>query len=126
EFVAKFGPNTKTVADLRAEIEKNMQRELDNAVTANIKQQVLDGLLEQNNIDVPNAAVDEEINVLRQQAAQRFGGNAKQALELPREIFEEQAKRRVKVGLLLSKVISGNDLKVDEDRVKSMNRLSHD
>ena len=120
EFVAKFGPNTKTVADLRAEIEKNMQRELDNAVTANIKQQVLDGLLEQNNIDVPNAAVDEEINVLRQQAAQRFGGNAKQALELPREIFEEQAKRRVKVGLLLSKVISGNDLKVDEDRVKSM------
>ncbi len=97
-----------------------MQRELDNAVTANIKQQVLDGLLEQNNIDVPNAAVDEEINVLRQQAAQRFGGNAKQALELPREIFEEQAKRRVKVGLLLSKVISGNDLKVDEDRVKSM------
>ncbi|ERF78014.1 trigger factor [Gallibacterium anatis] len=120
EFVAKFGPNTKTVADLRAEIEKNMQRELDNAVTANIKQQVLDGLLEQNNIDVPNAAVDEEINVLRQQATQRFGGNAKQALELPREIFEEQAKRRVKVGLLLSKVISGNDLKVDEDRVKSM------
>src|SRR5699024_8687223 len=84
EFVAKFGPNTKTVADLRAEIEKNMQRELDNAVTANIKQQVLDGLLEQNNIDVPNAAVDEGINVIRQQAAQRFGGKAKPALGLPR------------------------------------------
>ncbi|MFC0309339.1 trigger factor [Gallibacterium trehalosifermentans] len=120
EFVAKFGPNTKTVADLRAEIEKNMQRELDNAVTANIKTQVLDGLLEQNEIDVPSSAIDQEIDALRQQAAQRFGGNAKQALELPREIFEEQAKRRVKVGLLLSKVISSNELKVDEDRVKAM------
>lgn len=120
EFVAKFGPNTKTVADLRNEIVKNMQRELDNAVTANIKTQVLDGLLEQNELDVPSSAVDQEIDVLRQQAAQRFGGNAKQALELPREIFEEQAKRRVKVGLLLSKVISSNELKVDEDRVKAM------
>ncbi|MFC0322560.1 trigger factor [Gallibacterium melopsittaci] len=120
EFVAKFGPNTKTVADLRAEIEKNMQRELDNAVTANIKTQVLDGLLEQNEMDVPSSAIDQEIDVLRQQAAQRFGGNSKQALELPREIFEEQAKRRVKVGLLLSKVISSNELKVDEDRVKAM------
>lgn len=120
EFVAKFGPNTKTVADLRNEIVKNMQRELDNAVTANIKTQVLDGLIEQNDIDVPSSAVDQEIDVLRQQAAQRFGGNAQQALELPREIFEEQAKRRVKVGLLLSKVISSNELKVDEDRVKAM------
>ncbi|OBW95071.1 trigger factor [Gallibacterium salpingitidis] len=120
EFVAKFGPNTKTVADLRNEIVKNMQRELDNAVTTNIKTQVLDGLLEQNELDVPSSAVDQEIDVLRQQAAQRFGGNAKQALELPREIFEEQAKRRVKVGLLLSKVISSNELKVDEDRVKAM------
>ncbi len=120
EFVAKFGPNTKTVADLRNEIVKNMQRELDNAVTANIKTQVLDGLIEQNDIDVPSSAVDQEVDVLRQQAAQRFGGNAQQALELPREIFEEQAKRRVKVGLLLSKVISSNELKVDEDRVKAM------
>lgn len=120
EFVAKFGPNTKTVTDLRNEIVKNMQRELDNAVTANIKTQVLDGLIEQNDIDVPSSAVDQEVDVLRQQAAQRFGGNAQQALELPREIFEEQAKRRVKVGLLLSKVISSNELKVDEDRVKAM------
>ncbi|OBX04030.1 trigger factor [Gallibacterium genomosp. 3] len=120
EFVAKFGPNTKTVTDLRNEIVKNMQRELDNAVTANIKTQVLDGLIEQNDIDVPSSAVDQEVDVLRQQAAQRFGGNAQQALELPREIFEEQAKRRVKVGLLLSTVISSNELKVDEDRVKAM------
>ncbi|UXN35183.1 trigger factor [Avibacterium paragallinarum] len=120
EFVEKFGPNTKTVADLRAEIAKNMQRELKNALTARVKNQVIEGLIEQNPIDVPAAAVEQEIDVLRQQAAQRFGGNQQQAAQLPRELFEEQAKRRVQVGLLLAEVIASNELKVDEDRVNAM------
>lgn len=120
EFVAKFGPNTKTVADLRAEIAKNMKRELKNALTARVKNQVIEGLIEQNPIDVPAAAVEQEIDVLRQQAAQRFGGNQQQASQLPRELFEEQAKRRVQVGLLLAEVIASNELKVDEDRVNAM------
>ncbi|HBO37382.1 MAG TPA: trigger factor [Pasteurellaceae bacterium] len=120
EFVAKFGPNTKTVADLRAEIAKNMQRELKKALVAKIKNQVIEGLLEQNPIEVPLAAVEQEIEVLRGQAAQRFGGNTEQAAQLPRELFEEQAKRRVQVGLLLSEVISSNELKADEERVKTM------
>ena len=120
EFVAKFGPNTKSVADLRNEIRKNMQRELKNALTTRVKTQVIDGLVEQNQIDVPSSAVEQEIEVLRQQAAQRFGGNAQQAAQLPRELFEEQAKRRVLVGLLLSQVIASNELKADEERVKAM------
>ena len=109
EFVAKFGPNTKSVADLRNEIRKNMQRELKNALTTRVKTQVIDGLVEQNQIDVPSSAVEQEIDVLRQQAAQ-----------LPRELFEEQAKRRVLVGLLLAQVISSNELKADEERAKAM------
>lgn len=120
DFVKKFGPNTKTVADLRAEIAKNMQRELKNALTARVKQQVIDGLLAENAIEVPTSAVDQEIEVLRNQAAQRFGGNAQQAAQLPRELFEEQAKRRVQVGLLFSEVIRSNELKVDEERAKAM------
>ena len=120
EFVAKFGPNTKTVADLRAEIRKNMERELKNALVSRVKQQVINGLIEQNPIDVPASAVEEEINVLRNQAAQRFGGNAQQAAQLPRELFEADAKRRVQVGLLFSEVIKSNELKADEERAKAM------
>ena len=120
EFVAKFGPNTKTVTDLRNEIRKNMQRELKNALTSRVKQQVIDGLLAENALEVPFAAVDQEIEVLRGQAAQRFGGNAQQAAQLPRELFEEQAKRRVQVGLLFGEIIASNELKADEDRVKAM------
>ena len=120
EFVAKFGPNTKSVADLRNEIRKNMQRELKNALVTRVKTQVIDGLVEQNQIDVPSSAVEQEIEVLRQQAAQRFGGNAQQAAQLPRELFEAEATRRVQVGLLFSEVIKSNELKADEERAKAM------
>jgi trigger factor len=120
EFVSKFGPNSKTVADLRVEIKKNMERELKNALVSRVKNQVIDGLIEQNPLDVPAAAIEQEIEVLRNQAAQRFGGNAQQAAQLPRELFEEQAKRRVQVGLLFSEVIASNELKADEARVKAM------
>ncbi|EMH4131949.1 TPA: trigger factor [Serratia marcescens] len=120
EFIKRFGVADGSVAGLRTEVRKNMERELKGAVRNRIKSQAIDGLVSANEIDVPAALIDGEIDVLRRQAAQRFGGNEKQALELPRELFEEQAKRRVVVGLLLGEVISTNDLKADEDRVKTL------
>ncbi|MCW7760908.1 trigger factor [Photorhabdus luminescens] len=120
EFIKRFGIADGTVDGLRAEVRKNMERELKNAVRNRIKSQVIEGLVKANEIDVPAAVVDSEIDVLRRQSAQRFGGNEKQALELPRELFEEQAKRRVVVGLLLGEVISSNELKADEERVKTL------
>lgn len=120
EFIKRFGITDGTVDGLRAEVRKNMERELKNAVRNRIKSQVIDGLVKANEIEVPAAVVNSEIDVLRRQSAQRFGGNEKQALELPRELFEEQAKRRVVVGLLLGEVISSNELKADEERVKGL------
>ncbi|CNH15195.1 trigger factor [Yersinia pekkanenii] len=118
EFIKRFGVADGSLAGLRAEVRKNMERELKGAVRNRVKTQAIDGLVSANEIDVPAALVDSEIDVLRRQAAQRFGGNEKQAAELPRELFEEQAKRRVVVGLLLGEVISQHELKADEDRVK--------
>ena len=120
EFIKRFGVEDGSVAGLRTEVRKNMDRELKGAIRNRIKTQAIDGLVEANEIDVPAALVDSEIDVLRRQAAQRFGGNQQQALELPRELFEEQAKRRVVVGLLLGEVIRTHELKADEDRVKGL------
>jgi len=120
EFIKRFGVEDGSIAGLRTEVRKNMERELKGAVRNRIKSQAIDGLVNANNIDVPAALVDGEIDVLRRQAAQRFGGNENQALELPRELFEEQAKRRVVVGLLLGEVIRTQELKADEDRVKTL------
>ncbi|OCH17930.1 trigger factor [Aliivibrio sp. 1S165] len=119
EFVTKFGAQGG-VEGLKAEVRKNMERELAQAVKNKIKEQAINGLVEQNDIDVPSALIDQEVQVLRQQAVQRFGGNADSAPELPRELFEEQAKRRVVVGLLLGEVIKTEELKADDEKVKAL------
>ncbi|KYP95619.1 trigger factor, partial [Sodalis-like endosymbiont of Proechinophthirus fluctus] len=119
-FIKRFGVADGTLAGLRAEVRKNMERELKKAVRNCLKKQVIDGLLSMNDIRVPAVLVNSEIDALKRQEAQRFGGNEKQALELPRELFEEQAKRRVKVGLLLGEVIRKYELKADETRVSAL------
>ncbi|WP_146449168.1 trigger factor [Vibrio kanaloae] len=119
EFVSKFGA-ADGVEGLKAEVRKNMERELKQAVKNRIKEQAIDGLVNENNIDVPSALIDQEIGVLRQQAAQRFGGNTEAADQLPRELFEEQAKRRVVVGLLLGEVIKTEELEADDEKVKAI------
>ncbi|HGH6006983.1 TPA: trigger factor [Vibrio cholerae] len=120
EFVARFGVAEGGVDALKAEVRKNMERELKQAIKARIKEQAIEGLVKENEIQVPSALIDQEINVLRQQAAQRFGGNVEAAAQLPRELFEEQAKRRVVVGLLLGEVIRTHELKADEEKVKAL------
>jgi trigger factor len=123
EFMKKFGVEDGEMATLKAEIEKNMQRELKAALKNRLKQQVMDGVLEKNDIEVPSALVDNEVNVMRQQMFQQFGGG--QAMEnfdtsmLPAELFSEQATRRVSLGLLLSKAIEDNDIKPSEDEVRA-------
>ncbi len=119
EFVAKFGAEGG-IDSLKAEVRKNMERELKQAVKNRIKEQALDGLVNENDIDVPTALIDQEIGTLREQAAQRFGGNPEAAEQLPRELFEEQAKRRVVVGLLLGEVIKSEELKADDEKVKAI------
>jgi len=122
EFAELFGVKEGGVEALREEVSKNMARELNQAVKAKVKEQVIEGLLEANEVDVPKALVAQEIDVLRQQALQRFGGqmDPKNMPELPADMFEEQAKRRVKVGLLLGEVIKTNELKVDEAKVNEL------
>ena len=120
EFVSKFGVTEGGVEALKAEVRKNMERELKQAIKGRIKEQAINGLVEQNEMDVPSALIDQEVEVLRQQAAQRFGGNPEAAAQLPRELFEEQAARRVKVGLLLGEVIKTEELKADDERVKAL------
>lgn len=121
EFAQQFGIGDGGIDALRTEVRKNMERELKNAVKNKVKQQVIKGLLAANNdVPVPSALKQQEVQVLRQQAMERFGGNGQNMPELPAELFAEQAEERVKVGLLLGQVIRSNELKVDATRVEEM------
>ncbi|PTB85018.1 trigger factor [Pseudidiomarina aestuarii] len=117
DFVALFGVKEGGIEALKAEVRKNMERELKTTVRSKVKEQVLKGLVEANEVDTPKAMVDQEIDNLRRQAMQRFGGQQANLPELPANLFEEQAKERVKVGLLLGEVIRSNEMKVDSAKV---------
>ncbi|PRA54911.1 trigger factor [Pseudomonas sp. MYb187] len=119
EFFAQFGIKEATLEGFRTEVRKNMERELRQAIKTKIKNQVMDGLLAANPIEVPKALLENEVNRLRVQAVQQFGGNIKPE-QLPAELFEEQAKRRVVLGLIVAEVVKQNELKPDEDRVREM------
>jgi trigger factor len=122
DFAKLFGVEAGGVEALRTEVGTNMTRELTQAVKAKVKEQVIEGLLEANDIEIPKALITQEIEVLRKQAMQRFAGqmDPNNMPELPNDMFEEQAKRRVKVGLFLGEVIKINELKVDESKVNEL------
>ena len=119
EFFALFGIKEGGIDGFRAEVRKNMERELRQAIKSKVKNQVMEGLLAANPVEVPKALIANEVNRLRVQAVQQFGGNIKPD-QLPAELFEEQAKRRVVLGLIVAEVVKKTELKPDENRVREL------
>ncbi|GLX14722.1 trigger factor [Pseudomonas straminea] len=119
EFFALFGIKEGGLEGFRAEVRKNMERELRQAIKSKIKNQVMEGLLAANPVEVPKALITSEVNNLRVQAVQQFGGNIKPD-QLPAELFEEQAKRRVSLGLIVAEVVKQFELKPDDARVREL------
>lgn len=119
EFFKQFGIKETGIEGFRTEVRKNMERELRQAIKSKVKNQVMDGLLAANPIEVPKALLENEVNRLRVQAVQQFGGNIKPD-QLPAELFEEQAKRRVELGLIVAEVVKQFDLKPDDTRVREL------
>ena len=118
-FFALFGIKEGGLEGFRTEVRKNMERELRQAIKSKVKNQVMEALLASNPVEVPKALISNEIDRLRAQAAQQFGSNIK-ADQLPAELFEEQAKRRVLLGLVVAEVVKQFELKPDEARVREM------
>ncbi|PZP22611.1 MULTISPECIES: trigger factor [Pseudomonas] len=118
-FFALFGIKEGGLEGFRTEVRKNMERELRQAIKSKVKNQVMEALLASNPVEVPKALISNEIDRLRAQAVQQFGSNIK-ADQLPAELFEEQAKRRVLLGLVVAEVVKQFELKPDEARVREM------
>lgn len=123
EFFAKFGVEKGGEKQFRKEVKANMERELSNALKAKIKTQVMDHLIGSHTTELPKALVGNEINALREQMLQRFGGQ-KQNFDvkslLPDTMFQEEAQRRVTLGLIVGEIIKSAKLTPDAKRVRSM------
>ncbi|WJW74499.1 trigger factor [Thiohalobacter sp. IOR34] len=118
DFARSLGIEDGSVESLRSEIQRNMQRELDAALKAVVKDRAFEALLAANEIEVPAALVDEEIQRLSEEMHQQLGGNS-QGLNLPGSLFEDKARRRVTLGLIIGEIVKRNGIQVDPERVRS-------
>jgi trigger factor len=118
EFCRAYGVEQGGIEALRIEVRKSMERELGDVIRNRVRGQVMEALYGENPIEVPRALIDEQVQRFQTDAARRSG--AKDASQLPpRETFEEPARRRAALGLLMGQVVQTEGLKVDRERVQS-------
>mgnify|MGYP003669561918 FL=1 len=120
-FFEQFGVKEGGMDAFRNEVSANMEKELGAATKSKVKNQALDGLQKVNEISLPKALIDQEIERLKQEAIQQFGGQMNiDTSMLPSEMFISQAEKRVSLGLLVNSIVEQHEVKVDDDRVKTM------
>lgn len=121
-FFQKFGLEKGGIKAFEKEVKGNMERELKNALSAKLKTQVMDAVIELHAVDLPKALVGSEIQVLRNQMMERFG-DQKQDFDiksiLPDTMFEEEAKRRVLLGLVVGEIIKTENITPDAKAVRA-------
>lgn len=123
-FAEKFNIKEGGIDALKKDIKDNMVRELERRVMMMNREKLFDKLMEVNIIDLPKALIDKEIEHLKHDMYHRLFGHEhkenEQIPDFPRELFEEQAKRRVHLGLLFSEYVKKHQIVAEKDNVDAM------
>ena len=125
EFLKVFGlTEEEGVEKLKADVRKNMEREVTNGLRNQVKGATFDALVAANEVEIPGSMLTQEIERQRQQMIQQFtqqfgaqGAKAFDSSMLPDDLFKEQAEKAVKLGVLVSKVLAESKIEVDAARV---------
>jgi len=115
-FARDFGITDGDLERFRSEVRANMERELAQRIKAKTKERVMDLLVSANSIEVPKSLVQQEIRSLKEQMRQNLGGGN---MELPDSLFEDSARRRVALGLIIAEIVKQNDIKADRARIRA-------
>lgn len=118
-FAASFDIEEGGIEGLRQSLRQNMERELRDGIKVAIKRQVMEGLLEANKIPTPRALIDLEIESLARQLPFPETPNDEKSQQLKVQLFEPEARRRVALGLLISRLATTQEIAVDQERVRN-------
>ena len=119
DFFKSFGVEEGGMEAFREEVSNNMQREMKTASRNKLKTTLMDALISDLEVAIPAALMSNEIHQLKHQTVQQMGGG--QGFDpnnMPDDLFREQAKRRVTLGLILGEVISQQGIQADADKVR--------
>ncbi|HMM87436.1 trigger factor [Azohydromonas sp.] len=121
-FVKSLGLADGTVAALREDVKRNLEREVKFRVQARNKAAVMDALVKACELDVPKALVDGEVERMtaaaREDLKKRGVKDADKA-PIPAEIFQPQAERRVRLGLVVAELVRANGLQAKPEQLQA-------
>ncbi|PJD95564.1 MAG: trigger factor [Legionella sp.] len=123
-FAEQFNIKDGGIDALIKDIKNNMVRELERRVSSMNREALFNKLMEFNAVDLPAALIDKEIEHLKHDMYHRIFGHEhkddEKIPDFPRELFEEQAKRRVHLGLLFSEYVKKHNITAEKEQVNAM------
>ena len=129
DFVRSLGIKDATVEALRADVRRNLEREVKFRVGARNKAAVMDALLEAAELDLPKALVDAERQRLVESARadlRQRGVKDADSVPIPEDVFQPHAQRRVRLGLVVSEIVRNHQLQARPDQLqKHIEEISH-
>tara|TARA_B110000196_G_scaffold31569_1_gene23927 strand:+ start:287 stop:1585 length:1299 start_codon:yes stop_codon:yes gene_type:complete len=116
EFAKKFGE--KDFETMKSRMTKQMQVELESRLVQQNKDTAFTALLDANDFEVPEGSISTESLKLQQDMESRMEQQGMPSKgKLPAEMFQEEAARRVKLGLLINKIATDGEIKAEKDQV---------
>jgi trigger factor len=110
-----------SVEALRADVRRNLEREVKSRLMARNKQAVMDALVAKARLDLPKSSVQAEVERMVESARadlkQRGIKDADKA-PIPEDMFRPQAERRVRLGLVVAELVRANNLRAQPDQIR--------
>lgn len=122
EFARSLGVADGDTERMRGEIKANLEREIFKRTKAKIKAQVMEALLDATKIEAPKVLVGQELERLMRDARSDLEARGVKAADiaLPQDMFREQARRRVCLGLILAELIKMHNLHTKPEQVRGV------
>jgi len=114
EFITSLGVDG-TLETLRAEIRNSLEMEAKKQASSQAKQAVMKLLLDNHEFELPESMITQEVAALREQAQKNY--QIEGASELGDDLFVDEAKQRVKLGLIVGQIVREHKLQVSQERV---------
>ena len=122
EFAKNFGVRDGDLEKLKRDIKDNLLKEAKTRMQARIKDQAMQALLNVTQVDLPQSLVEMETHRLMENTRKELESRGMKAKELPtpHDLFHEQAKRRVNLGLIIAELIKIHDLRPKPEQVRTI------
>ncbi len=123
DFAKSLGVSDGGLETMRSEIKANLEREVKKRIDGRVKERVMQALLDATAFEQPRSLVEMEIDHLRQQAGEDLrarGLTASGDISLPANLFEDQARRRVSLGLIMAELVNAHQLQAKPEQVREL------